>query len=100
MPHLIPSMEPECHRIFNDLLDKARGKTRIDVVDEYAYPLPVTVICKILGVPLKDEPMFHNWIATGWRASTSARRRLPKRGSAALRRARGSWQRSSSTWPG
>ena len=62
-PDLIPGMEPECKRIVNDLLDKARGKTRIDVVDEYAYPLPVTIICQILGVPLKDEPLFHGWIA-------------------------------------
>ena len=42
---------------------KAQGQTRIDVVDEYAYPVPVTVICKILGVPLKDEPTFHGWIS-------------------------------------
>jgi cytochrome P450 len=62
-PDLIPSMEPECQRIVNDLLDKARGKTRIDVVDEYAYLLPVTVICQIMGVPLKDEATFHAWIA-------------------------------------
>jgi cytochrome P450 len=62
-PDLIPDMEPECQRIVNDLLDKARGKTRIDVVDEYAYRLPVTIICQILGVPLKDEPLFHQWIA-------------------------------------
>jgi fatty acid omega-hydroxylase len=56
-------MEPECVRIVNALLDKARGKTRIDVVDDYAYPLPVQVICKILGVPLEDEARFHVWIA-------------------------------------
>jgi fatty acid omega-hydroxylase len=62
-PDLIPGMEPECQRIVNDLLDKARGKTRIDFVDEYAYRLPVTIICQILGVPLKDEPLFHDWIA-------------------------------------
>ena len=29
---------------------------------EYAYPVPVAVICQILGVPLKDEPTFHGWI--------------------------------------
>ena len=62
-PDLIPGMEPECKRIVNELLDKARGKTRIDFVDEYAYRLPVTIICQILGVPLKDEPLFHDWIA-------------------------------------
>jgi cytochrome P450 len=61
-PHLIPSMEAQCLSIVNDLLDKATGKTRIDVVDDFAYPLPVAVICKILGVPLADEPLFHGWI--------------------------------------
>jgi cytochrome P450 len=62
-PDLIPGMEPECIRVVNELLDKAKGKNRIDFVDEYAYPLPVRIICEILGVPLKDEPHFHGWIA-------------------------------------
>ena len=62
-PDLIPSMEVKCQSIVNDLLDKAKGKTRIDVVDDFAYPLPVAVICKILGVPLVDEPKIHDWIA-------------------------------------
>src|SRR5262249_11430997 len=44
------------------LLDNLRGKTRIDFVDEFAYPLPVSVICEILGVPPEDEPRFHAWI--------------------------------------
>jgi cytochrome P450 len=61
-PDLIPSMEPDIHKLCNGLLDKARGKTRIDVVDDYAYPVPVAVICRILGVPLEDEPTFHAWI--------------------------------------
>ena len=62
-PDLIPSMESDCRRIVNDMLDKAKGKTRIDVVDDYAYPLPVAVICRVMGVPLQDEPLFHGWIA-------------------------------------
>jgi fatty acid omega-hydroxylase len=61
-PDLIPSMEPDIRKLCNELLDKAEGKARIDVVDDYAYPVPVAVICKILGVPLEDEPTFHAWI--------------------------------------
>ncbi len=63
-PHLIPSMEPFVVRLANGLLDKAksRGNTRMDVVEDFAYPIPVAVICKILGVPVEDEPMFHAWI--------------------------------------
>jgi cytochrome P450 len=62
-PDLIPSMEAYCLKIVNDLLDKAKGKTRIDFVDDFAYPLPVAVICKILGIPLADEAKFHARIA-------------------------------------
>jgi fatty acid omega-hydroxylase len=61
-PDLIASMEPECKRIVNELLDKAQGKTRMDVVDDYAYPLPMTIICQIMGVPLRDEPTLHEWV--------------------------------------
>jgi cytochrome P450 len=63
-PDVIPKMEPDIHRLCNELLDaaKATGESSLDVVDDYAYPVPVAVICKILGVPLQDEPTFHGWI--------------------------------------
>jgi len=59
---MVASLEPDLHRIVNGLLDKMRGETRIDAVDEFAYPFPVSVICKVLGVPIEDEPRFHAWI--------------------------------------
>jgi fatty acid omega-hydroxylase len=58
----ISDLEPEIRRIAAGLLDEMQGKTRIDVVDEFAFPLPVTVICQILGVPQEDIPRFHAWI--------------------------------------
>jgi len=63
-PDVIPQFETVIQKLCNDSLDKikASGKTRFDVVDDYAYPVPVAVICKLLGVPLKDESMFHGWI--------------------------------------
>ncbi|MYV42746.1 cytochrome P450 [Streptomyces sp. SID1328] len=63
-PHLISDLEPDIRRIVGGLLDAMKGRTRIDAVDDFAYPLPVTVICKVLGVPLEDEPRFHHWIET------------------------------------
>jgi fatty acid omega-hydroxylase len=64
-PHtsdLVSSQEDWIRRTVTDLLDKLKGKTRIDVVDEFAYPLPVSVICRVLGVPEEDEKRFHGWI--------------------------------------
>jgi cytochrome P450 len=66
-PDLISSQEPLCQRIVHELLDKAAEdapkKGRMDVVEDFAYPLPVNVICRIVGVPIEDEPQFHAWIA-------------------------------------
>ncbi|MFI9594677.1 cytochrome P450 [Nonomuraea sp. NPDC052265] len=44
-----------------ELLDRRAGQDSMDVVDDLAYPLPVTVICELLGVPKEDEPRFHGW---------------------------------------
>ena len=48
-------MEPVIQRLCDDLLDNVNGKSRFDVVDDYAYPVPVSVICKILGVPVRGR---------------------------------------------
>jgi cytochrome P450 len=41
------------------LIERFAGKDIIDLVDEFAYPLPVSAICYLLGVPIEDEPLFH-----------------------------------------
>ncbi len=43
------------------LIDRLEGRTEIDLVEDFAYPFPVTVICDLLGVPPQDEPRFHPW---------------------------------------
>ncbi|SOE16015.1 Cytochrome P450 [Streptomyces sp. 2323.1] len=60
-PDRIDGMHEEITRIAQDLIADFQGKERIDVVDDFAYPLPVTVICRLLGVPTEDEPRFRLW---------------------------------------
>lgn len=60
-PERVSSMETELKQIVNRLIDQMRGKRQVDIVDDFAYPFPVTVICKLLGVPRQDEPRFHEW---------------------------------------
>jgi cytochrome P450 len=54
-------VRPELERIVTGLIDQMRDRHQIDIVDDFAYPYPVTVICNQLGVPREDEPRFHPW---------------------------------------
>jgi cytochrome P450 len=57
----IDAMHGEITAIAGELIDSMQGRDRIDLVEDFAYPLPVTVICRLLGVPREDEPRFSAW---------------------------------------
>jgi cytochrome P450 len=60
-PGRIDGMRPWLADITAGLIDKFADKNRVDIVDDFAYPLPVTAICELLGVPFEDQPRFHQW---------------------------------------
>jgi cytochrome P450 len=60
-PDRVQGMQDQIVGLVNGLIDAQRGRGQIDVVENLAYPLPVTVICDLLGVPHQDEPRFHPW---------------------------------------
>jgi cytochrome P450 len=57
-------MHDRIEELVDELLAARRERGRIDIVDDFAYPLPVTVICELLGVPREDEARFHTWTDT------------------------------------
>ena len=57
------AVRPEMERIVTGLIDQMHGRDQIDIVEDFAYPVPVTVICELLGIPREDEPRFHRWTA-------------------------------------
>ncbi|MFF9408556.1 cytochrome P450 [Streptomyces anandii] len=61
-PRRIDSMREELARIVSELIDDLGATQQIDLVDQFAYPFPVTVICRLLGVPREDEPRFRGWV--------------------------------------
>ncbi|MFI8348351.1 cytochrome P450 [Streptomyces sp. NPDC085596] len=61
-PRRIDDMRGELHGIVAALIDGFAGETEVDLVDQFAYPFPVTVICRLLGVPREDEPRFRSWV--------------------------------------
>ncbi|MFJ3791194.1 cytochrome P450 [Kitasatospora sp. NPDC090091] len=62
-PRRIDGMRGELRTIVTDLID-ALGGDEIDLVERFSYPFPVTVICRLLGVPREDESRFHSWADT------------------------------------
>ena len=58
VPKVVNALEPEISLLVHGLLDAIAAKGRFDVVEDFAYPLPVAVICRLLGVPLEDQPEF------------------------------------------
>ncbi|MFF2200704.1 cytochrome P450 [Streptomyces sp. NPDC058145] len=61
-PRRIESMRGDLHEIVGGLIDGFGEAREIDLVDQFAYPFPVTVICRLLGVPREDEPRFRSWV--------------------------------------
>ncbi|SEH59269.1 Cytochrome P450 [Mycolicibacterium rutilum] len=57
-PKVVRALEPEVESLVDGLLDAAEAKGSMDLVADLAYPLPVAVICRLLGVPVSDEPEF------------------------------------------
>ncbi|MFD1051907.1 cytochrome P450, partial [Kibdelosporangium lantanae] len=57
----VAELAPRVTEITTDLLDAARGKERFDLVEDVAYPLPVTVIAEMIGVPASDKELFRVW---------------------------------------
>jgi cytochrome P450 len=63
-PKRIEDLRPKVETIIADLLDVAAERAScgaVDLIDSVAYPLPVRVICSLLGVPEADQSNFTAW---------------------------------------
>ncbi|MGZ3617177.1 MAG: cytochrome P450 family protein [Ktedonobacteraceae bacterium] len=70
-PRLIEQMRDEIQALTNELLDTAEPKGSMDLIADFALPLPLTIIGRILGVPAKDNNKFHHWTKTLLSAGTN-----------------------------
>ncbi len=60
-PHVIESMAPHIQGLVDGFLDQAQQRGRIDIIADLAYPLPVTVILEMLGLPTADRARLKKW---------------------------------------
>ncbi|QUX26956.1 cytochrome P450 [Nocardiopsis akebiae] len=59
----VEKLRPRIEEITTELLDEMEGRDQVDLMRAFAYPLPISVICELLGVPKIDRDRFHGWVA-------------------------------------
>lgn len=62
-PRYIEGLRPRVQKIADELLDKVQDQGQMDLIEDYAYPLPINVISELLGVPKADREQIHVWSA-------------------------------------
>ncbi|SEC50072.1 Cytochrome P450 [Streptomyces sp. 2231.1] len=61
-PRRVDNLRGDMAATVTHLIDGFGDARQVDLVDQFAYPFPVTVICRLLGVPREDEPKFRAWV--------------------------------------
>ena len=63
-PRLIENMRERIQRLTDERLDAVEARGRMDLIRDYALPIPTTIIAEMLGVPVPDRHKFHRWSST------------------------------------
>jgi cytochrome P450 len=60
-PRLVEHLRVRVLNLANELLNAAIHRGEMDLIGDYALPLPLTIITEILGIPARDHKRFHRW---------------------------------------
>ena len=60
-PKMVEQLRPRIQAIADELLDAVEARGEMDLSADYAFPLPITVIAEMLGVPHGDHARFQEW---------------------------------------
>src|SRR5688500_8495600 len=60
-PKIVEQLRPRIQEIADELIDAAEARGSMDLSSDYAFPLPITVIAELLGVPHADQDRFRDW---------------------------------------
>ncbi|EJR54878.1 hypothetical protein IIM_01818 [Bacillus cereus VD107] len=60
-PKMITQLEGRIQEIADDLINDVQQKGTLNLVDDYAFPLPINVISEMLGIPKEDQAKFRIW---------------------------------------
>ena len=62
-PRAIERLRPRVRTLVNELLDRVGARGEMDVIADLALPVPSTLICELMGVPVTDREKFTDWTA-------------------------------------
>jgi cytochrome P450 len=57
----VAALRPKVSQISDDLLSRMEGQGEVDLIHSYALPLPMRVVCELLGLPAADHDVFRDW---------------------------------------
>ena len=60
-PRIVEQLRPRIQQIADDLIDLVEERGSMELVDDFAFPLPITVIAELLGIPVEDRERFRAW---------------------------------------
>ena len=60
-PRVVEQLRPHIEQLVGGLIARVESRGSMDLIEEFAYPLPVMVICEMLGVPVEDNERFRGW---------------------------------------
>lgn len=60
----VEALRPRIEQIADELLDGMAAAEQTDLIENFAFQLPITVICELLGVPVEDRSDFRGWSNT------------------------------------
>ncbi|MFU1794909.1 cytochrome P450 family protein [Paenibacillus azoreducens] len=63
-PRMVEELRPRIQQIADELLDAVMEKGEMDLIADFAYPLPIIVISEMLGIPTADRNLFREWTHT------------------------------------
>jgi pimeloyl-[acyl-carrier protein] synthase len=60
-PRVVENLRPRIQQIADELIERIEHNGSMDLIADYAFPLPIIVIAELLGVPAADRDLFRRW---------------------------------------